>query len=291
MKKNGDRHDGKRIHNISGMSQIMIDLKPNRSVSDVYINQEMDVTNLCKYVEKQKEIGKEITYFHAFVTAIGKVLYNRPLLNRFVANRHIYEHNDVVISFVAKIAFEDTAEEMMILLKIDKDDNLESISKKIKTKVSSIRESKKVSKKGANSAIDTLGQLPNIIRIPIIGFLKWSDKIGLLPTSLVEDNLYYSSIIVSNLGSIGCGAIFHNLTDFGTCSSLATMGEITNKAVYDEHGNKEMKKVCPFGINLDERIADGFYFAKSLQLMQYIFDNPELLEGDANDQIIINKNN
>lgn len=291
MKKFGDRHGAKRIRNISGMTQIMIDLKPNRSVSDVYINQDMDVTNLCKYVEKQKSEGKEITYFHAFVTAIAKVIYNRPLLNRFVANRHVYEHNDIVISFVAKIAFEDTAEEMMILLKIDPEDNLESIGRKIKEKVASIRNNKKVSKKGANNAIDILGKLPNIIRIPVVGLLKWTDKVGILPASLIEDNIYYSSMIVSNLGSIGCGAIFHNLTNFGTCSSLATMGEIAPKAIYDEKGNKTIKKVCPFGINLDERIADGFYFAKSLQLMQYIFDNPELLEGDANDQIVINKSN
>ena len=41
-----------------------------------------------------------------------------------------------------------------------------------------------------------------------------------------EDNLYYSSMILSNLGSIKCGAIHHNLTNFGTCSSLATIGEI-----------------------------------------------------------------
>lgn len=287
----GDRKDAKRIKNISGMSQIMLDLNPNRSMADVYINQDMDVTNLCKYVEKQKNEGKEITYFYAFVTAIAKVIYNRPLLNRFVANRHVYEHKDIVISFVAKIAFEDTAEEMMILLKIDPEDNLESIGCKIKEKVASIRNNKKVSKKGANNAIDILGKLPNIIRIPVAGLLKWTDKVGILPASLVEDNIYYSSMIVSNLGSIGCGAIFHHLTNFGTCSSLVTMGEIAPKTIYDEKGNKTIKKVCPFGINLDERIADGFYFAKSLQLMQYIFDNPELLEGDANDQIIINKSN
>ena len=34
-----------------------------------------------------KKDDKEITYFHAFVTALGKVMYNRPRLNRFVANR------------------------------------------------------------------------------------------------------------------------------------------------------------------------------------------------------------
>lgn len=287
MKKFGDRKDARRVREITGMQQISIDLKPNRSVSDVYINNEMDLTKLCEYVDKKKKEGSEITYFHAFVTAIGKVLYNRPKLNWFVANRHIYEHNDIVVSFVAKIAFNDNSEEMMILQKIDEDDNINTISKKIKDKVESIRKSKEVSKKGANSAIDILAKLPNPIRIPVVGVLKWCDRKGILPKSLVNDNLYYSSMIVSNLGSIGCGAIFHNITDFGACSSLCTMGEIKTKVEINEKGKEVTKKICEFGINLDERIADGYYFAKSLQLLQYIFDNPSLLEGPANDKITI----
>ena len=83
------------------MQQICIDLKPNRCDSDVYINQKIDVTNLMEYLAKRKEEGTHITFFHAIVTAIGKVLYNRNKLNRFVSNRHMYEHNDVVLSFVA----------------------------------------------------------------------------------------------------------------------------------------------------------------------------------------------
>jgi pyruvate/2-oxoglutarate dehydrogenase complex dihydrolipoamide acyltransferase (E2) component len=271
---------------MTGMQQIMIDLKPQRCVSDVYINQKMDLTELCKYVEKKKKENPDLTFFHAFLAALGKLYYNRPYLNRFVANRHMYEHKDVVISFVAKIAFEDEAEEMMILVKIDKNDNINTISKKVLDKVKKIRESKKdkVDKAGANAAIDTLGKLPNLIRVPIVGLLKWMDKKGVLPLSLVEDNLYYSSIIVSNLGSIGCGAIFHNITDFGNASALATMGVIRDEEVLI-NGKKEIRKICEFGVNLDERIGDGFYFLKSIQLLQYIFDNPELLEGDANEKI------
>jgi len=272
--------DAKRIKDINGMFQIMLDLKPNRCDSDVFINQKMDVTKLVEYVEKKKKAGENITYFHAFVTAIGKTMYNRPKLNRFIRNRHVFEHNDVVISFVAKISFDDRSEEIMVMVPIDPNDNINTISKKIKDKVDSIR-NKKVNKEGANSAIDVIGKLPNIIRVPLVGILKWCDKNDLLPRSLVKDNLYYSSMIVSNLGAIKCGAIYHNLTNFGTCSSLATMGEIKLEEVIKEKGKKEIRSICEFGINFDERVADGYYFAKSVQLLQYIFDNPKLLEDDA----------
>ena len=271
------KKDEKRVKDITGMAQICIDLKPNRCDSDVYINQKIDLTNLVNYMKSKKKEDEEISYFHAFVTAIGKTLYNRPKLNRFVRNRHVFEHTNIVISFVAKVSFDDKSEEIMIMIPINNNDNLESISKKIKDKVNSTR-NKTSKKEGANSAIDTLGKLPNIIRVPIIGLFKWCDKKGILPKSLIKDNLYYSSIIVSNLGSIKCGAIYHNITNFGTCSSLATMGEIKKEEIINDKGEKEIKDICEFGINFDERIADGYYFAKSVKLIQYIFDNPELLE-------------
>ena len=127
-----DRRDAKRVNDLTGMAQICIDLKPNRCDSDVYINQKLDVTELVKYIESNKEKGNKITYFHAFLTALGKTIYNRPKLNRFVANRHVYEHNDLVISFVAKISFDDKSEEMMLMVPIENKDNIMSISKKIK---------------------------------------------------------------------------------------------------------------------------------------------------------------
>ncbi|MGN1371783.1 MAG: hypothetical protein ACI4XM_05880 [Candidatus Coprovivens sp.] len=283
--------NAKRVRDITGMQQIMIDLKPDRCDSDVYINQKMDVTKLVEYVEKKKEEGFDYTYFHVFVTAIGKIFYNRNKLNRFVSDRHVYEHNDVVVSFVAKVSFDDKSEEMMVMVPINSDDNIDTIAKKIKDYVENIRnENVSYKKEGANNAIDIVGKFPNIIRVPLVGLLKWMDKKGILPSFLVKDNIYYSSIIVSNLGSIRCGAIYHNLTCFGTCSSLATMGEIKDDDVHYDDGTEEVRKFCEFGINLDERIADGYYFAKSVKLLQHIFDNPELLEEAVNQKIDLGEN-
>ncbi|MBR3132188.1 2-oxo acid dehydrogenase subunit E2 [Candidatus Saccharibacteria bacterium] len=283
MKKYGGAH---RVKNVTGMAQISIDLKPARSVSDVYINQEMDLTNLAKYIDKKKKAGENVTYFHAFLTAIGKTVYNRPKLNYFVANRHLWEHGKIVLSFVAKVSFDDHAEEMMVMIPIEKNDTIYTIGEKVMKKVDSFRKkrSDNIDKKGANSAIDVLAKMPNCIRVPLIGFLKWTDKKGLLPASLAEDNLYYSTMIVSNLGSIGCGAIHHNITDFGNSSSLLTMGEIEDKEVIID-GKKEVRKICEWGMNFDERIADGYYFAKSADLLQYFLSNPEELEKPIGEKI------
>ena len=275
--------NAKRVKNLHGMEQIALDIKPRRSDSFVYSQVDLDMTNLVKYIEKKKKQGEKITVFHAFVTAIGKVLYNREKLNNFVQNRHVFKHNDVVVGFVAKVAFEDHAEEMMIMVPIKEDDNIDTISKFIKGKVDGIR-TREFKKEGANDAIDVLGKLPNIIRVPLVGLLKWMDDKGLLPASLCKDNLYYSSTIVSNLGAIGSNSIHHNLTNFGTSSSLITMGEIADKEVINGD-KKQVRKICDWGVAFDERVADGFYLIKSLKMLQHIFDNPEMLEEDASKKI------
>lgn len=280
-----DRKDGKRVK-LNGMEQICIDLKPHRNEADVFIDKDIDVTNLKKYLDKKKEEGKDYTFFHAVLLAMAKVLYNRKKLNRFVANRHMYEHNDVVLSFVAKVSFDDKSEEVMLLIPVDEKDNLDTVSKKIRDKVAAVRE-KHVDKKGANNAIDTLGKLPNIIRVPLIGAFKWLDQRDMLPASLIEDNLYYSSTILSNIGSLGSEAIYHNNTNLGTASSIITIGVIKDKEIIMENGKKEVRKICDFGINFDERIADGFYLIKSCKLLQYIIDNPELLEDAASTKVEI----
>ena len=285
-RKFGDRKDAKRVRDVQSMNQIMIDLKPNRNLGEVYVNQKIDVTNLMEYYEnyKKNNPNDNITLFHMFVMAIAKTIYNRPLLNRFVANRHVYEHNEIIISFVAKVEFIDSSEEVMVIVPIKESDTLKDVSNKIKSKVEEIRNKKNV-KEGANSAIDILGKLPNILRVPIVGIFKWCDKKGILPASLVKDNIYYSSIIVSNLGVLKVGGIYHNITDFGTCSGLVTMGEVKKEYVFDENGEKAEKYYCEFGITIDERIADGFYLIKSVHLIEKILNDPKLLEERVNEKI------
>lgn len=284
-----NRKDGTRIKNLSGMGQLIMDLNPLRIGSEVYINEDVDVTELMKYLKAKKKVDNDLTFFHAIVTVMGKTIYSKEKLNYFISNRHLYKRNEVVISFVAKVEFNESAEEIMILIPIEEHDNIDKISKKIKDKVASIRNKKEKEspdKKGANSAIDVIGKLPNIIRVPLVGILKKFDSKGFLPESLKEDNLYYSTAIVSNLGSIKCDSIYHHLSDFGTCSIIMTIGEVKDKTVLID-GKEEVRQFCEFGITLDERIADGFYFAGAVKIIEEICKNPKLLEEEVSKKVDI----
>ena len=53
-------------------------------------------------------------------------------------------------------------------------------------------------------------------------------------------------------------------------------------SAYDENGKAEMRETVELGLTIDERIADGYYYAKTVKLLKYLLQNPELLEQPLN---------
>ena len=272
----GDRKDGKKVRNLHGMQYLLIDFKPNRVDSSVYMNVDIDVTEFVNYMNKLREKDKSITFFHGLVYVMGKAVYSKPYMNRFIADRKMYTHNDVVFGCSIKEEFEDDSLECLLSIKVNPNDTLKDLAKQTHDKVAKIR-AKQAS--GIDDSADFIGKIPQFLRVPLVGILKWLDKKGLLPNSLCKGNLYYTTAILSNLGTFKTNGIYHNLTNFGTSSSLITFGEIKK----NDHGRYMMN----FGATIDERIADGFYFCTTLKLIEYIFAHPELMEEEASKKVEI----
>ena len=281
-KKFGDRRDARKIK-MPAMMRLLTYLT-SRESADVFINRKVDVTNLVNYMQEKKKENSDLTYFHAFSIAIAKVIYNRPKLNRYIINHKCFERNDVILTFTAKVDYSDNAKEVMALIKVDEKDNIFTISQKIKKKVDSFRKDKK--QNSSDDSLDFLNKFPNwMLKFIIAPIAKFMDRHDLLPNSLNNDLIYNSTVILSNLGSIKCGAIYHHLTNFGTNGILITIGNIHKEPVVMDNGKIEVRDIVEFGINLDERIADGVYFSKAVNLLDYILRNPKTLEDDANERI------
>lgn len=274
MSKN--RRDAKLIKQDNGIFNLIYYLKPKRVYAEVYINKKFDVTNLVKYMEKLKEEDSSYTYFHLFTTAISKLVYARPYLNRFIIAGRMYEREEVTLSFVVKTTFNDSAEELMTVIPVSKEDNLAMVKDKILSSVNKMRSNNSHDK--TNDTINKVGKLPRFLRFIIMEIFKFMDSHDMLPDSLTKDDIYHASVLVSNLGSIKCGAIYHNLTDFGTNSLIITIGDIHKEVIVNDKGKSEIRDICEFGITIDERIADGFYLASSAIMLQEYFDNPEILK-------------
>lgn len=278
-KKFRDRKDGRYIK-MPGILRLATYLK-DRQDADVYINKKIDVTELVKYMEKKKETEPSTTYFHAFAAACAKAIFNKPRLNRFIINHNCYERNVVSLSFVAKVDFKDDSKEFLAVLPVDKTDNIDNIRLKIKDKVDKVRSN---TKNDTDNTVDILDKLPKFALSIVVPIIKWMDRHDLLPKSFNENLIYNSSVIMSNLGSIKCGAIYHNITDFGSNGILITFGNIKKEPLVVD-GKVEVRDVLEIGATLDERIADGVYMSKSINLLEHIFTHPELLEEEVGNVI------
>ena len=274
----GDRRDGRRVK-APGLQTIMGYLWPKRTDCEVYLSDKIDATELMTYLEKRnaEHPDYKTTLFHAAVTGMARMVKERPLMNRFIQGYLLYERNEITISFVVKRRFADGAEESLMVLKPKDEDTLDSISSWI---VGNVRETRKSehSTGGIDEVLDKFAKLPRFVLIPVIRIIRWMDFWGVNPKAVTEGDPNYTTILTSNLGSIQCPSVYHHLNNYGTNSVMITIGTLHKEEVLMPDGTKEIRDVVDIGATLDEWIADGFYFARSLKLIKHIFAHPELLE-------------
>ncbi len=273
-----DRRDARRVK-APGLQSIMGFLLPKRTDCEVYLNDDLDVTELVSYLEKKNQSHPEYktTIFHCAVTGMAKMLMERPLMNRFIQGWRIYERDEISISFVVKRRFADGAEESLMVLKPTEDDNLDSISKKIVGDVAETRKSEHATG-GIDQTLDDFMKLPFPILALAIRIIRILDFWGINPKALTEGDPNYTTILTSNLGSIKAPAVYHHLNNYGTNSIMVTIGTYRDMDVRQSDGTYQTRKMLNIGATLDERIADGFYFVRSLNLLKYVFSHPEILD-------------
>ncbi len=277
-RKRGDRRDGRWVK-APGLQTVMGYLLPKRTDCEVYLHDSIDATDLMAYLERRNAEHPEYktTIFHAAVTAMARMVKERPLMNRFIQGYRMYERDEISISFVVKRRFAEGAEESLMVLKPKDEDTLDSISRKIVGDVKETRKSEHATG-GIDELLDKFAALPRFVLILAIRIIRWLDFWGINPKVLTEGDPNYTTILTSNLGSIKCPAVYHHLNNYGTNSIMITVGALHKEEVLLSDGTKAIHDLIDIGATLDERIADGFYFARSLKLIKHIFANPELLE-------------
>ena len=119
----------------------------------------------------------------------------------------------------------------------------------------------------------------------LVWILTRLDIHGWIPASIIETDPYYTTCVISNLGSIKLNCGYHHLTNWGTCSVFCIIGEKSKRPVYHEDGTIEMREMLDLGLTIDERLADGYYYSKTIRLLKKLLENPELLETPANQEV------
>ena len=269
------RRDGKRVRWPDGYHNILPYIMPKRTEAEVSMTEQFDVTDLVKYMaERNEKEGTNLKIFHAICTAVARTVYHRPKLNYFISGRTYYERPDITLSFVVKQRFDDEADETLMFLKVEPDMSFDSISKLI------IGDVKKVRKEQSNDLdklMNFFGSLPRPFLEVFFGTLRRLEYHGVMPAALTAGDPNYSSVLLSNLGSIKSDSCYHHLSNYGTCSVMITIGVLHKEQKQMEDGSWQERDVINCTFTIDERLADGFYFAKSLRIAKYMLEHPEVM--------------
>ena len=273
----GDRKDGKLIRDLDPMHVITPILYPNRCDNEAYFLERFDMAPIRAYLERINKDETEFPYtpFHILVTAVIKVITLRPRLNRFVANKLMYQRNEVSVSFVVKKLFTDNGAEALAIIHAKEDDDIKTIHQKLFKQISTSR-SDVIDR--SSESMDIVSRMPRRLTRLFCEFICFLDRIGKVPNVLIGTDPYYTSAVLSNLGSLKLNVGYHHLTNWGTCSLFCIMGEIKETSYRKEDGTIGFRETVDIGITVDERLADGYYYAKSLRILQKLLENPELLE-------------
>ena len=282
-KRWGDRWDAYRLRGLDPVHVMMPYLFGERTANEAVLGETFDLTEVDRYLAEKNARDPEFkyTWFHFITAAIAKTIYLRPKMNYFIAGGHYYERDCIQVAFNVKRKFSDDAEECMAKFVLDTEGGspLEQVHTYVHKLVTKVRgENKAV---GVDDLLKMISHLPRFAWRIMAWCLRKMEYYGIYPKALADDDPTYSSAYLTNLGSIKMNADYHHLFNCGTVSFFVTIGEVKKIPYYLEDGTYELRNSIKLGLTIDERIADGYYFAKTLRLIRKIFQNPELLDLPA----------
>lgn len=263
------------------MRHIMPFLMPTANVSIVYFDQRIDVTRTLSYLEKRNAApqARRMTLFHIMLCAAVRTLAQRPSLNRFVIGRRIYQRRQIELSFALKKQFTDDAPLTTVKLVFEPEDSLDVVSQRVREAVSAGRSSRPTTSE-RQMALAT--RLPRSILRLVVWCRRVLDYFNLLPAAAIRSDPLYASMFVANLGSLGLEPAYHHLYDCGTTPLFLTIGRVKKAPVVEQDSRLAVGDVVDLRISFDERVCDGLYCARSLDIFKAFVEDPELLEQPAN---------
>lgn len=271
----GDRKDGTLVRDVDDMHIAMAYCYPMRTDNEAYISEQIELAPIVKWIEAHKDEDFKYTFFHVIVAGLLKLLVLRPKLNLFICNKSYYQRNVISAGFTVKKEFSDEAREGLAVVKASEKSTIFDIHENIKAQVRPI---KKGVVNDTQSALEFFRKTPRWFNKLVFYFIrKMSDK-GHLPMSLIEGDSNHCSVFITNLGSIGLKCGYHHLSNYGTSSIFVVIGQKKMTPFFDEKGKVTMKETLDIGLTIDERIADGYYYSKSVKILKKILENPEILE-------------
>ncbi len=273
----GDRRDGRLLRSISPFQRIANNIMQIRSDAQNHFEEEIDITEIEPYLRKKRLEGyKNIGLLHIIIASYVRCISQRPGINRFVSGNKVYSRNNIEIVMTIKKKMSTQSPDTTMKCIFEPTDTLLEIYEKWNTAVEATIGD------GTETQFDNtarlLNYIPGFLLRGTIKFLRLLDYFGLLPRVLTKVSPFHGTMVITSMGSLGIGPIYHHLYDFGNLPVFLSYGKKYSKVVMNENGQPEKRHFIGFRAVTDERICDGYYYASAFKMIHHGILHPWELE-------------
>lgn len=274
----GDRPDGRRLRSLNPMDQMSPYIMVNRNESSNLFEESLDITAADRYIHQKRKEG--LTNFgitHVLLACYVRGLCRFPGLNRFLSGQKVYSRgNDIQYCMTIKKEMRTNAPETVIKVHLNPRDTAADVYRKLQA---AVEEGKKESLDSSfDQTAGALAMIPGVLLKFVVWLLRTMDYFGLLPKFLLEVSPFHGSLYFTSMGSLGIPAIYHHLYDFGNLPVFGAFSMKRKAYEVQADGSVVQKKYIDVKFTLDERIADGYYYAAFFKHYKRLIAHPEVLD-------------
>ena len=272
----GDRKEGRRLRTITPLMAFTPFIMIDRNDSCNQFAGAVEISETDRWLRAKRAEGyKGLGMVHLFIAAYIRVLCHLPGLNRFVSGQRVYARNTITINMMVKRGITVDSEETCAKVDFELTDTIYDVYRKMNDAVEEIRSS---DDSGTEKAARIFMSAPRLLLILAVKLIKLADYFDWLPMSLLRVSPFHGSMIITDLGSLGIGPIYHHIYNFGNLPVFLAFGAKRREVELDRHGQPVEHKYVDYKIVCDERICDGNYYASAFKYLRYYLKNPHELE-------------
>lgn len=269
------RSDGELQKKIHPYRKMLPFIMQGRNESVCYYDDYVRTDALLDYIAKaRKKFHVDVT--HCLVGAAVAGLRDNPTMNQFISGKRLYRRNRIAVTFSMKRKkLNKEAKLAAVKLFFEPDETFEQICRRINEKIG-------VERSDAETYTDKeLGVMTRLPR-PILGFcirfINWLDYHNLVPRSFIDNDGFYTSMFIANLGSLGMQPAYHHLYEYGNCPLFMMVGRIEKRPLV-EGDQVVARETIHIRWSYDERIDDGLTAKHGIQSVHDALENPEQTFG------------
>ena len=274
----GDRKDGRLLRTLPAFNKFVPYIMPQRNDRFVHYEEAFEVSAVDRRLRQLRTEGyKGIGMLHFLIATYVRTVSMLPGLNRFVAGRRIYAHKDIEVVMTVKRELTIDATETTIKVRFQPTDTIFDVYRKMNEKINEIKDSDE--NNGTEDFAEVAAGLPRFLLRAAIGLLRMMDYFGWLPEKLTDVSPFHGSMIITDLGSLRIGPVYHHIYNFGTLPVFIAFGAKRHAYEINRQGKVIDNKYVDTKMVVDEGIVDGHYYAQLVRAFRYMFEHPEILES------------